>query len=46
MENAVVNFVVKKIQVTEAELQVADTLVKKELRGKMIMSQVSIIFPN
>lgn len=33
-------YVAKNIVTTEAELKIADMLVKKELRGKMIMSQV------
>lgn len=34
-----VKYVAKKIQITESELQIAEILVKKELRSKMIMSQ-------
>lgn len=35
-----VKYVTKKIQIAESELQIAEILVKKELRSKMIMSQV------
>jgi hypothetical protein len=41
MERSMVKYVARKIQVTESELKIAEILVKKELRSKMIMSQVS-----
>lgn len=43
MENAVKKYVMKNILITESELKIADMLVRKELRGKMIMSQVGEI---
>lgn len=42
MENGVRQYVLKNIRKTEEELKIAELLVKKELRGKMIMSQVRI----